>query len=180
MRCTSCESRLAYYLERTLSPRSMLNVARHLRACPACRSLLAEAHVVDALLLTTRERELAPNFTFAVMAQVRSLPAPRPRPRIAWPMLGLYLAGAWLLLTIWLLHGGAGAFADLRLVAAPLVHAWSALSGTLRGFGIVAPLAAIGGAAILTLDAAALVALLFCYRTLRPRLRARILDSEAP
>ncbi|MGA7570105.1 MAG: zf-HC2 domain-containing protein, partial [Candidatus Aquilonibacter sp.] len=72
MRCSSCEPLLDRYIEGTLTPREMTRVTAHLHACPHCESLLTELRVVDALLATTAPMELAPNFTFAVMAEARS------------------------------------------------------------------------------------------------------------
>ena len=78
MRCSSCEPLLDRYLEGTLTPRGMIDTAAHIKSCGACARLVDEVKVVDALLFTTDVPELPANFTFAVMAEARSLPAPKP------------------------------------------------------------------------------------------------------
>ncbi len=77
MHCSSCEPVLDRYLEGTLAPARMAQVAAHLKTCEPCTALLSEVKVVDALLFTTAVPELPQNFTFAVMAELQSMPAPR-------------------------------------------------------------------------------------------------------
>ena len=87
MRCSSCEPLLDQYLERALSPRVMLRVAKHVHSCKACHALLHELRSVDGLLLGAKQPDLPPNFTFAVMAEVRGMPAVRRRRIPAWAVL---------------------------------------------------------------------------------------------
>ena len=77
MRCSSCEPLLDRYVEGTLTPREMARVTAHLRSVRTAKRCLTELRVVDALLATTAPVELAPNFTFAVMAEARTAPDPR-------------------------------------------------------------------------------------------------------
>src|ERR1700752_4100334 len=97
MHCSSCEPLLDRYLEGTLTPRQMARVREHVNRCAHCASLLTELRVVDALLATTRPVELAPNFTFAVMAETRATPM-HAAPRFPlWGALSAYIVAAWLL-----------------------------------------------------------------------------------
>jgi hypothetical protein len=76
MRCSSFEPLLDEYVDGVLAPREHALVAAHVAGCASRAGLLEELRVIDALLLTPRALEPAPNFTFKVMAEVRSLPAP--------------------------------------------------------------------------------------------------------
>ena len=77
MRCSSCEPLFDRFLEGTLTPREQSEVAAHVRSCTGCALLLEELKVVDALLFTTQAAELPINFTFAVMAETRTMPPPK-------------------------------------------------------------------------------------------------------
>jgi anti-sigma factor RsiW len=94
--CSSAEARFEGFLDGTLLPRERAGLLAHVEDCDACRSLLEELRVVDALLLTPREIRLAENFTFATMAEVRAQPRPqRPRSRLG-AFTAAYLAAAWI------------------------------------------------------------------------------------
>ncbi len=107
MICSSFEDLLEQYFENTLLPREAATMKLHLDRCPSCAALFEEVRVVDALLLTPYKREPQPNFTFAVMAEARALPAPRPRKNRFLLLTIGYLALAWLAigLTFVLAHG---------------------------------------------------------------------------
>ena len=77
MRCSACEPLLDRYVEGTLKPPQMIAITAHLRDCESCRALLEELRAVDGLFATTPVMDLPQNFTFAVMAEARALPAPR-------------------------------------------------------------------------------------------------------
>ena len=183
MRCSSCEPLLDRYVEGTLAPKQARDVELHVATCASCAALLAEIRVVDALLATARPAELAPNFTFAVMAEVRSLPAPhRTRAPIA-AILGGYLLGAWFLFTA-IAIALAGRLPALAAFENSELHA---ASQALRAFvGAGAPLApampailtAVVG--LLVVDAIFLTCVIFFYRDVRPRLAAHLARSEAP
>jgi predicted anti-sigma-YlaC factor YlaD len=94
--CNSFEDLLEQYFENTLLPREAAAMKLHLDRCAACAALFEEVRVVDALLLTPHRDEPAPNFTFAVMAEVRSQRLPvRRKPPIA-AFAAAYLAVSWL------------------------------------------------------------------------------------
>jgi anti-sigma factor RsiW len=95
--CRSAESRFEAFLDGQLTTAQRSALLRHVDRCEGCRAVLEELRVVDALLLAPREVPLAPNFTFATMAEVRALPAPPVRRVPVLAYLVSYLAGAWLL-----------------------------------------------------------------------------------
>lgn len=178
MRCSSCESLLAGYLDGALSPRRTADVARHLHRCGSCAALIEELGVVDALLSTATPAQLPPNFTFAVMAHVRTMPAPRrSRSSIGLAVAG-YLVAAWAVAGLWFFFRGTAAYAALGRALAPVADLWSAFSATVTAAAhAVAPNAAILGATVgtvLAFDAIALVALFYFYRSVRPRIRAAV------
>ncbi|MGR4066134.1 MAG: anti-sigma factor family protein [Vulcanimicrobiaceae bacterium] len=182
MRCSSCESLLDLYVEGSLAPKDVRAVDAHVRDCKPCAALLAEIRVVDALLATARPAQLAPNFTFAVMAEVRSLPAPRRTGAPLAAILGGYVLAAWLLLS-----AVAVAFAGrLPALAAFQSTEWQGVLQALRAVaGAGAPIApampailtAVAG--LLIVDAAFLTCIVIFYRNVRPRLAAHLARSEA-
>lgn len=184
MRCSSCEPLLDRYIEATLSTREMIAVSEHLRSCDSCRALLDELRVVDGLLFTTTVPDLPVNFTFAVMAEVNSMPAPRARQHPVWSFLVLYSAAAWVAVVLGMALTGTS---PQTLFAA----IWSALSrvGTTAGavaagasHGLVhtTPTLAAFGLGVLVLDAAVAGAIAVIYLVIRPRLAARLASvSEA-
>lgn len=97
MRCSSCEAHLDRYVEGTLPHARMALLRTHLQDCASCSAMLEELRVVDALLATARRTEPAANFTFAVMAEVRSMPQPKPRTWRRTLLLGAaYVVAAWI------------------------------------------------------------------------------------
>jgi anti-sigma factor RsiW len=175
MRCSSCEPLLDRYVEGTLSPREMLAIRVHLETCASCSTLLTELRVVDALLATTQPIDLAPNFTFAVMAEARGVEMVRPRRYSVRVMLALYLAVAWLVATLsYVAVGGHGPYVDaVRGLGTSLAAQAGALIQIItRSFGTAEPLVLGGVVTVLFLDALLIVALLFFYRSARARGRS--------
>jgi anti-sigma factor RsiW len=182
VRCSSCEPLLDRYIEGTLSERQMRTFTQHLRLCESCKALLAELRVVDALLATSPVVELPPNFTFAVMAEVRTTPMATSRRVSIWALLTFYVISAWIAVT-------AGSFAfgsSLRglpslaaSVGSSISHGVAALAGVAHVFGPATPVVIAIGVTILLLDVALVAATLFFYRSVRPRLAAHLANSEA-
>jgi anti-sigma factor RsiW len=148
VRCSSCEPLLDRYFEGTLKPPVMRAISAHLRSCPHCTALLDEVNVIDALLATTRATEPAPNFTFAIMAEVRSMPAPRKRHHPAPRLVALYIALAWAAAIIWFIASGVSP----RAMGFALMHGAARLGSIFTSF-------AAGGAHALGHSTAALAAI---------------------
>ena len=182
MRCSSCEIDLDRYVEGTLTPRRMAAVSAHLQRCDGCTQLLGELRVVDALLATTASAPLAPNFTFAVMAEVRSLPVESRRRTSVWAVLSFYVIAAWFALTGVALDSGgripwlAPIVGNVR---AALGDTFATVAGAAHGIAPATPLVVGGVIAILAMDLMLAVAIFFSYRTIRPRLAARLARSES-
>lgn len=182
MRCSSCESLLDRYLEATLPPRQMASVRLHLRTCDACASLLTELRIVDALLETTKSPDIAPNFTFAVMAEVNAMPAPHARRISPWSLLTFYLVAAWIALS--------GAYAAFGSHVPGIVSGVGAASGILRdafvtmtsilhGLGPAAPITIAVVSFVLFLDALLVGGVIYFYRSVHPHLATVLARSEA-
>jgi anti-sigma factor RsiW len=182
VRCSLCEPLLDRYVEGTLTPREMARVSAHLRTCPHCESLLTELRVIDALLATTAPGELAPNFTFAVMAEARSITIRPHRQLSLWAVLTFYIVGAWIALSgVYVALGGRVPY--LASSGRALAHAMSqnlgVLSAAAHGLSPASPLVLGSAIGILLLDALLLAGALFLYRAARVRLAARAGRSEA-
>jgi anti-sigma factor RsiW len=178
MRCSSCEPLLPEYIEGALSARRMAIVAQHVHGCAACTELIAELKVVDALLATGTPSSLPENFTFAVMAEVRSMPAP-PSTRVpVWLAAAGYVLATWLLVGGWFLARGTGAIASVQAALAPFFAGANVLAHAGAGAGhALAPNAVALGTivgVVLTLDLLALAGLFYFYRNVRPRLLAAV------
>ena len=182
MRCSSCEILLDRYVEATLPPRQMAAVSAHLKTCDACASLVNELRVVDALMATTKNAELPPNFTFAVMADVRTMPVAAERRLSLWSFLAFYVIAAWIALSggVALLGGRLG---SLQHVAGTTLSALggmlAAVSGIAHGLGPAAPLVVGIVSVVLVIDVLLAGSIFFFYRTVRPRLVAALASSEA-
>jgi len=172
--CSSSEAQFEGYLDNTLTPAQRARLLTHLAGCGGCKGILDELRVVDALLVSPRTVELPPNFTFATMAEVRSLPRPHVSPAPVFAYLVSFLVAAWLLI-------GAG-----FLLASSAMRAFGetalGLSGeTLRSIGVIAQARrggarALGGrggwvGAAITLDVIA--ALIVGFALVRPRFAER-------
>lgn len=181
MRCSSCEPLLDRYVEGTLKPRQMIDITAHLRECASCRELLDELKNVDGLLATTRVPELPENFSFAVMAEVRSMPAPQARQHPVWSFLVLYCAAAWVAAVLAMVFTrtspGAviGAFSGALARAGVISSALSA--GVSQGLSHVTPTLAAFGIGVLTIDLAVGAAFALLYFVVRPRLVAQLASS---
>ncbi len=181
MRCSSCEILLDRYVEGTLPAATMKAVGGHLQACTSCSRLLAELRVVDALLATTAPHELAPNFTFAVMAEVRNAPAVAHRPAPVWGVLALYLCATWIALCAFAMIAGrapwlAALWSALRGGA---TNAFEAIAGAAHGVAPAGPMVVAVVCVALFLDAMLAAAIITYYRAIRPRLAERLARTEA-
>jgi predicted anti-sigma-YlaC factor YlaD len=177
MRCSSCEPLLDEYLEGLVSPAVRTRLDEHLAECRSCRDLLAELRVIDALLIQPRRIDPAPNFTFAVMAEVRSQPPPHVPAAPGLAIFGAYLAFAWVAIAVWYFVGGAAARATLAFVATSFARfavAVTALVGSgasLFGHATVGVSAAMG--LILILDVVLGGGLALGFLVVRSRRAAR-------
>jgi anti-sigma factor RsiW len=177
VRCSSFEPLLDQYVEATLSPRMMAAVSEHVRRCDRCSELLTELRVVDALLATTKPIELAPNFTFAVMAEARATTIAPVRAPLVWAWLAFYLVAAWLAAT-----GGYALFSRrLPPLGSAVLSVRDAVAQFFATIGAVSHAVAPLAPAVVTFVIAALlvdallVATIFVFhRTVRPQLAARL------
>ncbi len=177
MRCSSCESALDRYLEGSLSARKMMEMRAHLQQCDICQALLLELRVVDGLLETMRRIEPAPNFTFAAMAEITSMPQPRIAPTRTLSFIGIYLAAVWALAGIWFIVSGTSARAVLGSITAVAARGLGTVTITaaalLHPLAHGSPLTTVFIGALL-LDLALALAFFIVYSVLRPRLAARL------
>jgi len=173
VRCSSFELQLDAYVEGTLSAAGRARIDAHLATCSGCAALLAEYRVVDALLLTPLLLEPAPNFTFKVMADVRSLPAPREGRTSILALLGTYIAFGWITIGAFLLWGGSLARAMLATLGESMAHAASVAQSLAsvtghsfgpRRFDVTAAMGGLLGADVLV---AAVVVALYAFRRSR-------------
>lgn len=172
MHCSSCEPELDRYLEGTLSPRRMAQIREHLASCASCQGLLDEVKVVDALLFTTDPPALPENFTFAVMADVNSLPVPQAPPHRFWSFLAVYSAAAWVATVVALV---------VTRTSPAVILGWlsNAYAATMHGIGVAfaavpqtAPQVAALGIVVLMLDAIIAAGIAYYYFRVRPRFAA--------
>ena len=173
MSCSSSEDLFEAYLDGTLVPAQRARLLAHLAGCGPCKGVLEELRVVDALISSPRHVELPANFTFATMAEVRSLPRPHATSAPVYAYLVSYLVAAWLLIGAGFVFAATAmrAFGETALdVSASLArmvgivgHAGARIAGD---FG---PLGSLLGAAIV-LDVAVVLALVVGFTVVRPRL----------
>lgn len=178
MRCSSCEPLLDRYIECTLTPRQMRDVSSHLRECRSCSELLDEVRAVDGLLFTTSAADLPENFTFAVMAEVNSMPSPHARQHPVWSFLALYVAAAWVAAVLGIAYTGTSPGSLLSALYRALAAAGGSVghlaSAASHNMGQSTPALATFGIGLLTLDAAVAAAIALVYFIIRPRLAARL------
>jgi len=182
VRCSSCEPLLDRYVEGTLTPREMARVGRHLQTCAHCDALLTELRVVDALLATTAPVELAPNFTFAVMAETCATPFRTVRKLSMWAVLTFYVVGAWIALS-----GVYAVFGDRlvhlgavgRAAAAAGAQSVAVFSAIAQSVSPATPLVLSGVVGVLLIDTLLVIAGVAIYRATRARLAAHVNRSEA-
>lgn len=177
MNCSSAEKFFEPFLDGALSAPQHAGLLTHVDACAGCRGVLEELRVVDALLVTPRQIELAPNFTFATMAEVRALPPPRPYRAPLRAYLVSYLVAAWLLtgaamlLAPQTMHALAGTLLDTARSIADALGGLGAVIARLFGRGGNALTAALG--ALLGLDVLLASGIAFALKYVRPRLPER-------
>lgn len=173
MSCNSSEDLFEAYLDATLAPAQRARLLAHLAGCGRCKGVLEELRVVDALISSPRHVELPANFTFATMAEVRSLPAPHVSAAPFYAYLVSYLVAAWLLIGAGFLFAASAmrAFGETALdVSASFARSFGIVEHTgariLGDFGSVG--AVLGGAIVL--DVAVVLALVVGFTVVRPRL----------
>jgi len=175
--CSSSEALFEAYLDHTLIPAQRARLLAHLNGCGGCKGMLEELRVVDAPLAGPRMVGLPENFTFATMAEVRSLPRPHVSHAPVFAYMVSYLVAAWLLI-------GAG-----FLLASSTLHAIGETildlsREVLRTFGslgyagsrLVGDFGSLGtfvGAAVV-LDIAVALTLIVGVAIIRPRLAERL------
>ena len=177
MSCSSSEDLFEAYLDGTLVPAQRARLLSHLAGCGPCKGLLDELRVVDALVSSPRHVELPANFTFATMAEVRSLPRPHVSPVPVYAYLVSYLVAAWLLIGAGFLFASTAmrAFGETALdlsaqlghTIGSLGHAGARVVGDFGSLGTV-----LGGAIVL--DIAVALALIVGFTVVRPRLAERL------
>lgn len=162
----------------------MRSIAEHLAECAHCSELLDEVNVIDGLLATTRVPELPENFTFAVMAELNTMPAPRARQHPVWSFLALYSAAAWAAVIAAMALSGTSP----RVVIASIASGLAKLGVVSSAFGAqithglthAMPALAAFGLGVLIIDIAIACAFALLYFVVRPRLAARLASvSEA-
>ena len=173
MSCSSSEDLFEAYLDGTLLPAQRARLLTHLAGCGPCKGVLEELRVVDALIATPRHVELPENFTFATMAEVRSLPRPHATSAPVYAYIVSYLVAAWLLIGAGFLFAATAmrafgetaldASASLARVFGIVGHAGARIAGDFGALGTVL------GAAIV-LDVAVVLALVVGFTVVRPRL----------
>ena len=95
MNCDQCRERFERFLDGRVTAVERARMAAHVDACAACRGLLEELRVVDALLRDPRAIELPADFTAATMAGVHALtPPPARRVPLAASLVS-YVVAAW-------------------------------------------------------------------------------------
>jgi anti-sigma factor RsiW len=175
--CSSAEARFEAYLDGTLLPAQRARLLAHLGGCGRCKGVLEELRVVDALIASPREIELPQNFTFAMMAEVRSLPRPHVSTAPLYAYLVSYLAASWLLIGAGFLlaPGAIRAFGETALDLSSEFARSIAIVGHAgaRALGDFGPLGAFLGAAIV-IDVVVALALVVGFTIVRPRLAERI------
>jgi anti-sigma factor RsiW len=175
--CSSSEALFERYLDDTLVPAQRARLLSHLDGCGRCKGVLEELRVVDALISSPRAIDLPENFTFATMAEVRSLPRPHLSPAPVVAYLVSFLVAAWLLIGAGFLLASSAmrAFGETALdVAAQLTRPLGALghiaARVLDDFGAFGTVIGLA----ITLDVMLALALVFGFTVVRPRLMERL------
>lgn len=171
--CSSSDSALDEFLDGTLSPVRHARVCAHVAACVECTELLDELRVIDALLLGPRKLEPAPNFSFKVMADVRTMPAPHvPRSRTL-ATIGTYIVFGWAAIGMFLTFGGGSARAALAFLLGSATRfgaetqSLAAASGRLFGHRVLDVTSAMG--ALLAVDLVGIALFTAAYLVVRAR-----------
>jgi predicted anti-sigma-YlaC factor YlaD len=178
MSCSSAEAFFEAFLDGKLTEAQRAGLLAHVDGCAACRGVLEELRVVDGLLNTPREVPLAPNFTFATMAETRAMCSPTHHQAPIRAYVVSYLAGAWLIAAAALLfapqtmHALSGTVLDLaRSIAEAIGGFGSMIARWLARGGNVLP-ALLG--ALLALDVLLVTVFGFALKYMRPRLAERL------
>ena len=179
MNCAQSEERFERFLDDDLNPRDRSALLAHVDACANCRGLLEELRVVDALLLEPRTVTLAPNFTFATMAEVRALPAPAVTHAPVAAYAVCYLVATWSLIAAAFLIAPEW----IRAAAATVVGVAQAVLAALGGIGHVAARLSVRGdvswwttfvGGVLLVDVMLALMLAGAVRVARPLLAERL------
>lgn len=183
MRCSSCKPLLDRYSEATLPAQQMAQISAHLQTCGECAAVLEELKVVDGLLTTLSPPQAPePNFTFAIMAEVRSMPVPVTRRTNVLALAGIYTLVAWAIIAGWLQLSGIGfsgaltALAGFAASAAGVAH--SVTAGVTGVFGSGTPQVTAFVFTVLGLDVAIGLGIALIYFVIRPRLAARLTSAR--
>lgn len=180
MRCFSCEPLLDDYLEGSLGPRQLFQVARHLRGCNQCAALFRELRVIDALLTTARTPgSVTPDFTDAVVCAARGTPVYGQRRVSVWIALIAYLVLAWMVAAFAMLRGGGG-IASVNAFLGTQERSLAALLAAVKALAPATPLAAATVTGVLLLDLFLLGALYFGYRRVRPLVALYLTRGSRP
>lgn len=178
MSCSSAEALFERFLDGNLIRTQRGELLAHIDGCAGCRSVLEELRVVDGLLNTPREVLLAPNFTFATMAETRALRAPAYYQPPVRAYVVSYLAATWLIAVAALLfapqtmHALSGAILDFaRSILAAAGGIGAMIARWLTRGGNVLP-ALLG--ALLALDLLLVTGFGFALKYMRPRLVERL------
>jgi anti-sigma factor RsiW len=181
VRCSFFEARLDAYLEGTLPAAQAVLLEGHVAHCRSCGALLGELRVIDALLVTARQLEEAPNFTFKVMADVRAVPVPHVHRTPHAAIVAAYLAFAWIAIASFFAFGGKGAAAAVAVVSAGARQFGASLSALNLATGHLFGTATLGVtatmSAILALDGLLAVVAILGYGAMRTRVSARAARS---
>jgi anti-sigma factor RsiW len=178
MHCPASENLFDGLLDGTLSVLQRHHVETHLAQCARCTSVLEELRVIDALLLTPRLLEPVPNFTQKTMAEIRTLPPPKPAaPRLPlWAAAAFYLFASWLGIGTWFAIGRPDAHGLLSLALGLLDHTSRAFQDVGRvlvagiGSGGIASIVAV----VLGVDVLLIVLAFFA-----PRVISRLARGES-
>lgn len=176
MRCSTSEEFFDGLLEGTLTAQQRWRLDAHLERCGKCTVVLEELRVIDALLLTPRKLEPAPNFTFKTMAEIRTLPPPQPA-RATWPwVFGSYLLFSWIAIGLWLAVGRPDGHTSLAMMLGFLQH----FAGALQGIGKAIGSTGVAGIVTLVLlfDLVLVSVVLYAGLVLRPRVLSRLARGE--
>jgi hypothetical protein len=178
MNCSSAEALFDRFLDGELSSGQRSGLVTHIDTCGVCRGVIEELRVVEAVLAEPRGVRLAPNFTFATMAEVRALRVPHHRRPPLRAYLVSYLAGMWLLCGAAFLiapqsmHALGGTTLAVARDIADAIGAVGGVIGRVFGRGGNVLSACLGG--LLALDAIVLVGFGLALRYVRPRLVERL------
>jgi len=180
--CSSFESLVEHYFDGTLLPKERTDFALHLDRCNDCAMLFEEVRVVDALLLTPRKLDTAPNFTFKIMAEIGSLPQPVvAKPQIARWLVG-YLAASWLAVSVACITAGSQVREALHGVLLFAVRSGAGVATFAQDMLVsshadAAKISEVAGG-VLLFDAG-FAALVVAFSFLRPRFAMRVSSSKS-